>query len=566
MSQEASQEFDNNNENFADMLDSYIESDDREVGDVIEGKIVEIREDENKVLISIGGKREPYIPLSEIQDNDGKIIFQKDDTLNLVITSIRENNIIVSYKKFLEQETIKKFIEEEGAENIEGRIINGSIKQSSKKGYSLEEDGIRYFMPNSHAFLQRKPGADTRKLQDDKKVRAKVIKVDLEKNSIIVSRKQYIRDEIKKRQEFIDQVIEQESVQCKVIAIAKDKLIVDVDGQMKGFISSEEISHRGKVNPFRSHTKGDVVTAKALNYDPKERILNLSIKEATVDPWLEIQENLEPGDVIEVTVSNIENYGAFVDIGNDAEGFLHVSEVTWDKKISHPQDYIAVGDVIEVEVVEIDPEAHRLRVSRKRLLPKPFELFKQERREGDVVTGSVTNLTEFGAFIKVDQVEGLLRNQDFDWKLGSKCKDNLNVGDEVEVRIEDIDRTREKISLSRRALLPTPIQEFSKTHSVGDIVKGKIRDVKEFGAFVTIGENVDALIRTEDMLPKNKEEFVKGFEVEGMIIALDPRRDKLRLSIRRLERAKEQKLLEEINAENDQSNNTLGDLLKEQLK
>jgi small subunit ribosomal protein S1 len=567
MSQEANQVIDeNNNENFAEMLDSYTEKE-YEVGQIIEGKIVEIREDEDKVLISIGGKREPYISLSEIKDSEGKITFEKDDDLNLVITSVRDNSINVSHKQYLDRESVKKFIEEEGVENIEGKIINGSIVNTTKRGYYLEDNGIKYFMPSGHAFLQRKQGNDTRKLQDDKKVRAKVIKVDVEKSTIIVSRKQHIRDEIKKRQEFIDEVMKEEAVQCKVIAVTKDKLVVDVDGQMKGLIASEEISHRtGKINPFRLYTKGDVVTAKALSYDQKERVLNLSIKEATIDPWLEIQENLEPGDVIEVTVSNIEHYGAFVDIGNDAEGFLHVSEVTWDKKISHPQDYITVGDVIEVEVVEIDPVAHRLRVSRKKLLPKPFELFKKERRVGDRVKGTVTNLTEFGAFIKIDQVEGLLRNSDYDWTQTAKCKDLLNVGDEVEVEISDVDTIKEKIALSRKALLPTPIQEFSKTHSVGDIVKGKIRDVKEFGAFITIGENVDALIRTEDMLPKNKEEFVKGFEVEGMIIALDPRRDKLRLSIRRLERAKEQKLLAEINAENDQGNNAFADLLKAQLK
>jgi small subunit ribosomal protein S1 len=564
MSQEASQEFDNN-ENFADMLDNYMDEDDKEVGEITEGEIVEIREDENKVLIGIGEKREPYIPLSEIQDDEGNIIFKKGDILKLVVTSAQDGNYRVSYKKFLEQETIRKYIEQEGVENLEGRVVNGGIKGVSKRGYTLEDGEILFFMPHSQAFLQRKGGADVRRLQADKKVKAKIIKVDEKKNLIIVSRRQYIRDEIKKRQEFINEVMERESVQCKVIAVTKDKLVVDIENEMKGYIDSEEISHRGKINPFRSYKKGDVVEAKVLDYDQKERILNLSIKAITVDPWLEIQENIEPGDVIEVTVSNIESYGAFVDIGNDAEGFLHVSEVAWDKKISHPKDFIEVGEVIEVEVVEIDPEAHRLRVSRKRLLPRPFELFKQERRVGDVVTGEVTNITDFGAFVKIAQVEGLLRNQDYDWKQGSKCRDHLKSGEEVEVKIDEIDFNREKISLSRKALLPTPIQEFAKTNKVGDIVKGKIRDVKEFGAFVTIGENVDALIRTEDMLPKNRDEFVKGFEVEGMIIALDPRRDKLRLSIRRLEKAKEQELLREINAENDQSN-TLGDLLKDQLK
>ena len=567
MSQEATNPELDNNENFADMLDNYLGKEEKEMNQVIEGEIVEIREDEDRVLIGIGEKREPYIPLAEIRNDAGEFIFSKGDKIKLVVTSTKGGNYRVSYTKFLEQEATRKYIEEKGPENIEGEIINGAIKSSSKRGYTIEQDGVLFFMPHTQAFLlKRGEKVENRRLQSDKRVRAKVIKVDVAKNLIIVSRKRFIQNEIKKRQEFIGKALQEESIQAKVIAITKDKLIVDVEGMMKGYIAAEEISHRGKINPFRSNRVRDIVEAKVINYDEKERAFNMSIKAITVDPWLEIQEQIEKGDIIEVTVSNIESYGAFVDIGNDAEGFLHVSEIAWDKKISHPKDFLNIGDVLEVEVVEVNPVEHRLRVSRKRLLPKPFDLFKKNYKRGEVVTGSITNLTDFGAFIRIGEVEGLLRNSDYNWNMGSKCKDNMKVGEDVEIKIFDIDMEREKISLSRKALLETPTQVFAKTNKVGDIVKGKIRDVKEFGAFVTIGENVDALIRTEDMTPQNKEEFVKGFEVEGMIVTLDARRDRIRLSIRRLERAKEQQLLKEINAENDDKTSSFGDLLKDKLK
>jgi len=565
MSQEATNQELDNNENFADMLDDF-GINDKEVNQVIEGEIVEIREDEDKVLIGIGEKIEPYISTSEIRDKDGNLLFKKGDKINVIVTSKKGGNYRVSHSKYLEQEATRKYIEENGAENIVGKVINGYIKNVTKRGYEIEQNGVIFFMPHSQAFLlKRGESVGNRRLQADKQVRAKVIKVNQDKNQIIVSRKRFIQDEIKKRQDFIKKVMAEESVQAKVIAITRDKLVVDVQGEMKGYISADEISHKGRVSPFKSYKVKDVVEAKVLSYDEKERVLNLSIKAVTTDPWVEIQEQIERGDVIEVTVSNIESYGAFVDIGNDAEGFLHVSEIAWDKKISHPKDYLSVGDVIEVEVVEVDVENHRLRVSRKRLLPKPFELFTQNRKRGDIVKGVVTNITDFGAFIKIDEVEGLLRNSDYDWKQGSKCQDHLKPGDEIEVKIYDIDTEREKITLNRKALLETPIQEFAKTHRVGDIVKGKVRDVKDFGAFVTIGENVDALIRTEDMLPQNREELKKGSEVEAMIVTLDPRRDRVRLSIRRLEKAKEQQLLREINAENDEKN-TLGDILKDKLK
>jgi small subunit ribosomal protein S1 len=568
MSQMATNEEFENNENFADMLDNYLGNDGKVVNQVIEGKVVEIRESEGKVLIGIGEKKEPYIPLSEIQDSEGKILFKKGDTINVVVTSSKGGSVRVSYTKFLEQELTKKFIDEHGVEKIEGMVINGTIKSVSKKGYTLEENGVRFYLPLVNAFLSKKNDKDTgeRQLQADKKVRAKVVKVDKDKNLIIVSRKRYIQDEIRKRQESIKNVLARESFQAKVIAVLKDRLVVDIDGTMKGYVSADEISHRGKVVPFKTNKPKDIVNVKAINYDDKERAFNLSIKAVTVDPWLEIQEKIEKGDTIEVTVSNIEKYGAFVDIGNEAEGFLHVSEISWDKKINSPADYLKVGDVIQVEVVEVNPIEHRLRVSRKRLLPKPFDLFTQKYRRGGIIEGEVTNLTEFGAFLKIDQVEGLLRNVDFDWNQNTKCKETLKIGDKVKVKISDIDTTHEKITLNRKVLLETPIQEFAKRHRVGEVVKGKIRDIKEFGAFITIGENVDALIRNEDMLPQNQDEFVKGLEIEGMIIAIDPKRDRIRLSVKRVERAKEQQLLKEFNNAGSNHNSSFGDLIKEKLR
>ncbi len=568
MGQMATNEELENNENFADMLDNYLGNDGKGLNKVIQGKIVEIRETEGKVLIAVGEKKEPYIPLTEIQDSEGKLLFKKGDTINVVVTSSKGGSIRVSYSKFVEQELTKKFIDELGVEKIEGMIINGTIKNVNKKGYTLEENGVKFFLPITNAFLSKKNEKENndRQLQSDKKVRAKVIKVDKDKNLIIVSRKRYIQDEIKKRQESVKNILARESFQAKVIAVLKEKLVVDIDGSMKGYISADEISHKGKVIPFRTHKTKDIVTVKAMNYDDKERAFNLSIKAITVDPWLEIKEQIEEGDEIEVTVSNIEKYGAFVDIGNGAEGFLHVSEISWDKKINTPSDYLKVGDIINVKVIEVNPIEHRLRVSRKQLLPEPFVVFEQKYKRGNIIEGEVTNLTDFGAFIKIDQVEGLLKNMDFDWKQNTRCKDNLNVGDKVKVKISDIDSSTRKITLNRKVLLETPIQEFAKKHRTGEIVKGKIRDIKDFGAFVTIGENVDALIRNEDMLTQNQDEFVKGQDIEAMIISIDAKRDRIRLSVKRVERAKEQQLLKEINAGSNQHNSSFGELIKEKLR
>jgi len=243
---------------------------------------------------------------------------------------------------------------------------------------------------------------------------------------------------------------------------------------------------------------------------------------------------------------------------------LHVSEMSWDKRPKKPEEYVSVGDNIEVEIIEIDTENRKLRVSRKSLLPKPFEEFAKKHREGEVVEGEVTSLTDFGAFVRIDNVEGLLHNQDISWKKGVKAKDLFNVGDKVEVRIAKIDVDRERLSLERKSLEESPLDLFAKEHKVGDIVKGSVKDIKDFGVFVSLGEDVDALIRNEDLAPLRKEELNIGDEVEGVITFLDPKNNRLRLSVRRLARQKEKEALKEINKEEGRT--TLGELMQEKMQ
>ena len=221
-------------------------------------------------------------------------------------------------------------------------------------------------------------------------------------------------------------------------------MFVDVGG-VDGLVHYSEISYKGPVNPSSLYKEGDKVLVKVISYDNEKRHLSLSIKAATPDPWEEIiSDGLEVGDTIKVTVSNIEPYGAFVDLGNDIEGFLHISEISWDKNIKNPKDHISEGQEVDVEVIEIDAKGHRLRVSLKNLLPKPFDEFKAKFKEGDVVKGVVTTITNFGAFVRVGCVEGLLHNEDASWDRNDKCKDMFKAGDELEVKIIKIDSAEQK--------------------------------------------------------------------------------------------------------------------------
>ncbi|RUM45712.1 MAG: 30S ribosomal protein S1 [Hydrogenimonas sp.] len=555
MDKASMEEFENMEEDFASMLDAYEKKE--QGGSITDGVIVEIRENDNQALVDVGRKQEAAVNLDELRDEEGNIKFNVGDTIPVVITGYRNERPQASYLKAIRKVSVRKFIEEH-ENDAENMVIEGKVVRKNRGGYFvIGQDNVEFFMPMSQAAFA------VGKNPIGKEIKAIVLKLDKERDSIVVSRRKYLDKLRKERKEIVDKLMEEDKiVEGTIKKITSYGMFVDVGG-IEGLVHYSEISYKGPVNPATLYEEGDRVEVKAIGYDPKKRHLSLSIKQTMPDPWEEIIEQLEEGDAIKVTVSNIEPYGAFVDLGNDIEGFLHVSEVSWDKDIKNPKDYLSVGDEIDVEVIEINPETRRLRVSYKNLQPKPFEEFLQSYKEGDVVTGTVTTLTDFGAFVRIGKVEGLLHNQDISWQKGAKAKDILNKGDEVEVKIIKIDPEQERISLSKKALEESPIDRFAKAHKVGDIVKGNIRDVKDFGVFVELEDGVDALIRKEDVSPLNMDELNKGDEIEGVIVMLDPASNKIRLSVRRLERQKERDALNEFN--NSEDRLTIGDIIKDQL-
>ena len=249
--------------------------------------------------------------------------------------------------------------------------------------------------------------------------------------------------------------------------------------------------------------------------DPIRRIF--SIKKALPNPWDEIK-NLNKGDVVKVTVSHITEYGAFVDLGNGVEGFLHISEINWEGI-----NDLTIGDEIEVEIVEINPEEEKLRVSRKNLLNKPASEFAKKYKIGDVVKGVVTKFINVGAFIEVDGISVLLPNKFVSFKKGEKANEVLNIGDEIKVKVITIEEDNNKVIVSRKDVLPNPYDEFAKKYKIGDIVKGRVKHITDFGVFVDLGD-VEALVRKEDL----KNEYVLGDEFEGKIKEING--DKIKLA------------------------------------
>ncbi|ECL5231290.1 30S ribosomal protein S1 [Campylobacter upsaliensis] len=537
-------------EDFGKLLDAYDKSKEEAI---FEGKIVAIKNDE--VYVDIGKKSEGLLALEEIQDDKGNLIFNVGDSIKVATMGSRGGRIVVSHKKALRKEKVVEFIKNYNEENE--NIFDVKVISKNKGGLvAVDNDGVEFFIPKSQY------GFKDSNNPIGKNFKVKIIKVDKEEQSIVASRKRVLEDERKKRKEIISEILDKnELIEGLVKKITTYGMFVDVGG-IDGLVHYSEISYKGPVNPSSLYKEGDKVPVKIIKYDKDKKHLSLSIKAALPDPWSEIKDSLEVGDTIKVVVSNIEPYGAFVDLGNDIEGFLHISEISWNKNIKNPKDYISKGEEIDVEVIEINSDERRLRVSLRNLLSKPFDEFSKTHKVGDMTQGIVTSITAFGAFVKIDNVEGLLHNEDASWDRNDKCKELFKIGDEIKVKIIKIDEDNQKISLSTKELKNSPVQEYAKTHKVGDVVKGMIRDIKDFGIFVELSENVDALIHKEDISSAMLETLKIDDEIEAAIAFIDEKKNRIRLSVKNLLKLKEREVLNEINGDDKM---TLGDIIKEQL-
>jgi small subunit ribosomal protein S1 len=529
---------------FEQMLDESLKE--HEENTIVSGTIVEIQGD--NLLLDVGQKLEGRLNKSEL---DGEEEPKVGDTIEVMIINTNRERPQISRKRVLAKKKFNEFYEQH-KDGFEELVIDGKIISKKQSGFIVSDDNMEYFLPASQSLFKRGQNVI------GKKVKALVIKLNDEQDTIIISRKKLIEKTQKARKNRIKEILEAtEPLEGTIKKITSYGMFIDLDG-VDGLVHYNEISYKGPVNPALYYEEGERVNVTVISYDEKKQHLALSIKAVMPNPWDEIKEQLEVGDVIKVMVSNFETYGVFVDLGNDIEGLLHISEITWDKNKKNPKELLNIGDEINVEVIEIDVDKKRLRVSLKNLVPKPFDEFKANHRIGDTVTGKVVTLTDFGAFISVDGIDGLLHNEDLSWDRGDKCKDNLNVGDEIEVKLARIDDDKEKVSFSRKDLLKTPTTLFLENNQLGSIVTGTIKDIKDFGIFVNLADGVDGLIRNEDLYPLTKEEINIGDEIESVLAHADKNKNRIRLSRKRLERQKER---DRLNQFNDDKPITLGDMI-----
>ncbi len=546
------QEADFQEMSFEQMLNESFENSENNA--IVDGVIVEINGD--NVLVDVGQKIEGILNINEIRNDKGELVFNVGDTLSVMIMGNRGERPSISYRNVLQRQKFNSFVEKYG-ENFEDLIIEGKITEAKKRGgfAVVDKDGVEYFLPAAQSYM--KPYGAV-----GKKIKAKVLKINKNQHSIVISRKKLVDDSKKDKEDKVSSILDNNStLNGTVKKITSYGMFVDVNG-IDGLVNYNEISYKGPVNPANYYKEGDEVSVKVLSYDKDKQHLSLSIKAALPDPWKEIKDELDVGDAITVTVSNFESYGAFVDLGNDIEGLLHISEISWNKNVKNPKELLNIGDEINVEVIELDVDKRKLRVSLKNLQEKPFSKFVKEHKVGDVVEGKVATITDFGAFVTVGDIDALLHNEEASWDSNVKCKALFKKGDAIKAKIIKIDTEKENVSISVKDTIDSPTAAFAKQHSINDIVKAPIKDIKDFGIFVVLENGIDGLIRTEDLGTLNVSELKAGDEIEAVIVNIDTKKNRVRLSARKVETLKQRETLKSIN---DESGMTLGDILRDQI-
>ncbi|WP_457564698.1 S1 RNA-binding domain-containing protein [Caminibacter sp.] len=378
-----------------------------------------------------------------------------------------------------------------------GDVVEFQIDKIIKGGFVGKVGETEFFLPKSLSGLKEDESVI------GKRVKAKV--KQFKENSVVVDRKAYLNEVREKIESLKDKVI-----LAKVIKVKPSGLVIDIDG-ISGFVPKDEIFYK-KIDHKKYFDEGDEVEVVLI--DPDRRVF--SIKKALPNPWDEVKD-LNPGDRIKVTVSHLTDYGAFVDLGNGVEGFLHVSEINWDGI-----NDLTLGQEIEVEVVEINPEEERLRVTRKNLLTKPAEEFAKKYSVGDIVEGIITKFINVGAFVEVDGISVLMPNKFASYKKGEKASDIFEIGDKMQFKVITISPDENKVIVSRKDAMPNPYEAFANSHNLGDEIEGKVKYITDFGMFIDLGD-IEALVRREDY----ENEYNIGDKFIGKIIEINGDRIKL---------------------------------------
>ncbi|MBO7380812.1 MAG: 30S ribosomal protein S1 [Neisseriaceae bacterium] len=553
-------------ENFAQLLEEYSATQEMNVGEVITAEVLAI--DNNFVTVNAGLKSEALIDVAEFKNNSGELEVKVGDFVTVTIESV-ENGF---GETKLSREKAKRAQDwvalEEACES--GEILSGLISGKVKGGLTVLINSIRAFLPGS--LIDVRPIKDT-SAYEGKEIEFKVIKLDKKRNNVVVSRRAVLEETLGEEREALMERLQEGSIVKGLIKnITNYGAFVDLGG-IDGLLHITDLAWRRVKHPSEVLEVGQEVEAKVLKFDQEKSRVSLGLKQLGDDPWVDLARRYPVQTRLFGKVSNLTDYGAFVEIEQGIEGLVHVSEMDWTNKNVHPSKVVQLGDEVEVMILEIDEDRRRISLGMKQCQPNPWEEFAASHSKGDKIKGAIKSITDFGIFIGLDGgIDGLVHLSDLSWtENGEEAVRKYKKGDEVEAVIIAIDIEKERISLGIKQLEGDPFGNFISTNDKGAIVKGVVKAVDAKGATIELAEDVEGYLRaseiSRDRVEDVRNHLKEGDEVEAVIIAVDRKNRGISLSIKAKDAKEQSEALKAVSANSNVNAGTtsLGDLLKAKL-
>ena len=554
-------------ESFAAMFEESLQRQEMRAGEVITAEVTRI--DHNFVVVNAGLKSESYIALDEFKDDKGELEAQVGDYVSVAIESIEDGY----GETKLSREKAKKLAAWMSLEKAmeEGAIVEGFVSGRVKGGLTVTLDSIRAFLPGS--LVDVRPVKDTTPYEE-KTLEFKVIKLDRRRNNVVVSRRAVLEDSLgEERQKILESLEEGAVVKGIVKNITDYGAFVDLGG-IDGLLHITDLAWRRVKHPSEVVNIGDELEAKVLKFDQEKSRVSLGLKQLGEDPWIGLSRRLPATTRLFGKISNLTDYGAFVEIEPGIEGLVHVSEMDWTNKNVHPSKIVQLGDEVEIMILEIDEDRRRISLGMKQCTPNPWDEFAATAAKGDRVKGAIKSITDFGIFIGLPGgIDGLVHTSDLSWTdSGEDAVRNYKKGDEVEAVILLIDVERERISLGVKQLEDDPLGNVTANFEKGSILEGAVKSIDAKGLLIDLGDSVEGFIKTSD-LSRDKgvsaDSFSEGQTVQAMVGSVDRKTRVVNLSIKAKDAAEEAAAIKKHSEDSDGQNagtTNLGALLKAKME
>ncbi len=551
-------------ESFAELFEESLAKTQMRPGTIIPGTVVQVNDD--FVIVNAGLKSEGVIPISQFANEAGEIDVKVGDIVEVALDTVEDGfgETRLSREKAKRAETWKKL---EAAFEA-GETVTGMITDKVKGGFTVELGEIRAFLPGS--LVDVRPVRDTSYLEG-KELEFKVIKLDQPRNNVVVSRRAVVEAEGSAERESLLENMQEGAVIKGVVKNLTDYgAFVDLGG-VDGLLHITDMAWKRVKHPSEIVEVGDEIDVKVLKFDRERMRVSLGLKQMGEDPWVDIASRYPEGTRLKGKVTNIADYGCFVELEEGVEGLVHVSEMDWTNKNIHPSKVVQLGQEVEVMVLDIDEERRRISLGMKQCIANPWEHFGATHNKGDKVSGVIKSITDFGIFIGMDGgIDGLVHISDISWNTpGEEAVRNYKKGDEIEAVVLSVDPERERISLGIKQLEKDPVSNFIAEHAKGSIVKGKIVEVDAKGAVIELEDGVEGYLRASELSQERVEDartvLNVGDEIEAKFVGIDRKNRTINLSIKAKDSDEEKEAVSDYNRDAAPAATTLGDLLKEQM-